>query len=92
MTIAEMNIDCALNHIETLRKHGAQVLGPDGCRTELNSFFYDTVKDRCWLNGIEAISFELFLPGIDDRMLIAIHADGRVDTGSEEAVMRCLDR
>ena len=47
MTIAEMNIACALNHIETLRKHGAQVTGPDGQRTELNSFFYDTAKDEC---------------------------------------------
>ena len=92
MTIAELNITCALSHIETLRKHGAQVIGPDGDRVELNSYFYDTVKDECWRNGCEAICHELFLPGIEDRLLIAIHKDGRVDTGSEEGVMRCLDR
>ena len=54
MTIAELNIACALSHIEALRKHGAQVTGPDGERVELNSYFYDTVKDRC-LNFNEAV-------------------------------------
>ena len=92
MTIAEINTSCALNHIETLRKHGAQVLGPDGQRVELNSFFYDRVKDACWLQNCSAICCELFLPGIEDRMLIAVHRDGRVDTGSEENIMRVLDR
>jgi len=92
MSIAEMNIACALNHIETLRKHGAQVLGPDGQRMELNSFFYDKAKDECWLNIYEAICYELFLPDIEDRLLIAIHKDGRVDTGSEKNVIMCLDR
>ena len=92
MTIAEMNIACALNHIETLRKHGAQVTGQDGQRTELNSFFYDTAKDECLLKGYEAICYELFLPGIEDRLMIAIHRDGRVDTGSEKNVIMCLER
>ena len=92
MTIAEMNIACALNHIETLRKHGAQVTGPDGQRTELNSFFYDTAKDECLLKGYEAICYELFLPGIEDRLLIASHRDGRIDTGSEKNVIMCLER
>ena len=91
MTIAELNIACALNHIETLRRHGAQVLGPDGRRTELNSFFYDSAKDECWLNNYEAICYELFLPGIDEPLLIAIHSDGRVDTGSAKNVIMCID-
>ena len=92
MTIAELNIACALNHIETLRKHGAQVLGPDGMRTEVNSFFYDCAKDECWLKGYNAICYDLFLPGIDEPMLIAIHRDGRVDTGSVKNVIMCLGR
>ena len=92
MTIAEINIACALNHIETLRKHGAQVLGPDGQRVELNSFFWGKAMDACMLGGCSAICYELFLPGIDDKLLIAIHRDGRVDSGSEENIMRVLDR
>ena len=92
MTIAEINIACALNHIETLRKHGAQVLGPDGQRVELNSFFWGKAMDACMLSGCSAICYELFLPGIDDKLLIAIHRDGRVDSGSEENIMRVLDR
>ena len=59
---------------------------------EKNSYFYDTVKDECWRSNCEAICYELFLPGIEDKLLIAIHKDGRVDTGSEENVLRCLDR
>lgn len=92
MTITEMNIACALNHIETLRRYGAQVPGPDGRRIELNSFFYDSAKDECWLKNYSAICYGLFLPDIDEPLLIAIHRDGRVDTGSVENVMRCLDR
>ena len=92
MTIAEINIACALNHIETLRKHGAQVLGPDGERVELNSFFWGKAMDACMMGDCSAICYELFLPGIDDKLLIAIHRDGRVDSGSEENIMRVLDR
>ena len=92
MTITEMNIACALNHIETLRRHGAQVLGPDGQRTELNSCFYDSAKDECWLKNYNAICYDLFLPEIEEALMIAIHRDGRVDTGSAENVIRCLDR
>ncbi len=92
MTIAEINIACALNHIETLRRHGAQVLGPDGKRVELNSFFWGKAMDACMLGNCNAVCYELFLAGIDDKLLIAIHRDGRVDSGSEESVMRCLDR
>ena len=45
MTIREMNIACAHSHIEMLRKHGAQVIGPDGQRTELSTGFYDTALE-----------------------------------------------
>ena len=92
MSIAEMNIACALNHIEMLRRHGAQVLDPDGKRVELNSFFWGKAMDAFMLGNCNAICYELFLPDIEDRLLIAIHKDGRVDTGSEKNVIMCLDR
>ena len=92
MTIAEMNIACAHTHIETLRKHGAHVTGPDGQRTDLSVGFYDAALAGCREGKYNAVCYELFLPGIDEPLLIAVHADGRVDTGSEKAVLRCLDR
>ena len=91
MTIAEMNIACALSYIDALRQSGAQVRLPDGTRSELNAFIYDGAKDECLLNGYDAICYELFLPGIDEPLMIAILNDGRVDAGSEESVIRRLD-
>ena len=44
------------------------------------------------LKGYNAICYGIFLPGIDEPMLIAIHRDGRVDTGSVKNVIMCLDR
>ena len=92
MTIAEINIACALNHIETLRRHGAQVTGPDGQRVELNSFFWGRAMDACMLGDCSAICYDLFLPGIEEPLLIAIHRDGRVDSGRAENGMRGRDR
>ena len=43
------------------------------------------------LGDCSAICYDLFLPGIEEPLLIAIHRDGRVDSGSAENVMRCLD-
>ncbi len=92
MPNADMNSACALNRMGALRGHRGQVLGPDGGCTELNSFFYDCAKDECWLKGYNTICYGLFLPGIGEPMLIAIHRDGRVDTGSVKNVIMCLDR
>ncbi len=91
MTITGMNIACAHTHVETLRRHGAQVTGPDGKRTDLSISFYDTALESCRQGKLNAVCYELFLPDIREPMLIAIHADGRVDTGSEKSVIYCLD-
>ncbi len=53
---------------------------------------YDKAKDECWLNNYEAICPEHFLPDVENRLLIALHKDGRVDTGSEKNVIMRLDR
>lgn len=77
-------------HLETLRRHGAQVLGPDGKRTELNSFFVGNVVNDCIRMGCNAITYDLFLPDIDEPMMIAIWRDGHIDSGSVEGICDCL--
>ncbi len=77
-------------HLETLRRHGAQVLGPDGKRTELNSFFVGNVINDCIRMGCNAISYDLFLPDIDEPMMIAIWRDGHIDSGSVKGIGDCL--
>ena len=78
-------------HIETLRRHGARVGGPEGS-VELNSFFYYNAIDQCNRIGANAITYRLILPGIDEEMAIAIHRDGHIDSGSLETVQQVLDR
>ncbi len=79
-------------HLETLRRHGAQVIGPDGKRTELNSFFVGNVVNDCIRMGCNAITYDLFLPDIDEPMMIAIWKTGHIDSGSADAILRVLDR
>ena len=77
-------------HLETLRRHGAQVLGSDGKRTELNSFFVGNVVNDCIRMGCNAITYDLFLPDIDEPMMIAIWRDGHIDSGSVKGICDCL--
>ncbi len=77
-------------HLESLRLHGAQVIGPDGKRTELNSFFVGNVVNDCIRMGCNAITYDLFLPGIDEPMMIAIWKDGHIDSGSVKGICDCL--
>ena len=78
------------HHLESLRRHGAQVTGPDGKRTELNSFFVGNVVNDCIRMGCNAITYNLFLPGIDEPMMIAIWKDGHIDSGSVKSICDCL--
>jgi len=76
-------------HLETLRRRGAQVIGPDGSRVELNSFFVGNVVNDCIRMGCNAITYDLFLPDIDEPMMIAIW-DGHIDSGSVKGICECL--
>ena len=77
-------------HLETLRRHGAQVLGPDGKRTELNSFFVGNDVNDCIRMNCNAITYDLFLPGIEEPMMVAIWRDGHIDSGSVKSICDCL--
>lgn len=77
-------------HLESLRKHGAQVIGPEGKRTELNSFFVGNVVNDCIRMGCNAITYDLFLPDIDEPLMIAIWRDGHIDSGNAKSICDCL--
>ena len=47
--------------------------------------------NECREKGFNAVCYELFLPEISDALLISIHRDGRVNTGSEKNVIVALD-
>ena len=91
MTNLDMNtLSPEQRHLESLRSHGAQVLGPDGKRTELNSFFVGNVVNECIRQNCTAMTFDLFLPDIDEPMMIAIWRDGHIDSGSVRRICDCL--
>ena len=48
----------------------------------------EPVKELVRLMGIPL----LIVPGVEEPMLLAIHRDGHVDSGSEKMVLACLDR
>ena len=77
-------------HLETLRSHGAQVTGPDGNRTELDSSFVESAVNSCIRMNCNAVTYDLFLPGIDEPMMIAIWRDGHIDSGSVRSICSCL--
>ena len=78
-------------HIESLRRHGAKILGSDGSRTELNSSFVENAISDCIRMNCLAMAFDLFLPDIDEPMMIAIWKDGHIDSGSAETIRNCLE-
>ena len=80
-----------LDHIESLSRHGAQIRTPDGLK-KVDGAFYQSAIDACNDSGANAICYELVLPGIEDEMMLAIHRDGHVDSGSKQSVLTCLDR
>ena len=90
MTIPETNTACSLRHIGVLATHGAEVQGPNG-RQKLGADFFLYVMNECREKGFNAVCYELFLPEISDALLISIHRDGRVNTGSEKNVIMALD-
>ena len=80
----------AKRHIETLISHGAK-LSADGERMSLTMEFYENAVKRCKKLKINAATFELVLPGIEEIMGLTIWSDGHADSGSMENIRRCLD-
>ena len=80
-----------IDHIESLSRHGAQIRTPDGLK-KLDGAFYQSAIDACTQAGANALCYELALPDIEDEMMLAIHRDGHVDSGSRHSVLACLDR
>ena len=79
-------------HLESLRRHGAQVLDSYGNHTELNSFFAGNAVNRCIELGCVAVAYDLFLPDIKEPMMIAFWKDGHIDSGSVQHICDCLAR
>lgn len=80
------NMTADQRHLESLRSHGAQVIGPDGNRTELNSFFVGNVINDCIRMNCNAMTFDLFLPDIDEPLAVCIWRDGHIDSGSMKSI------
>lgn len=85
----EERIEHELRHIERLRTHGAKVI-INGQPTEVNSYLWDTAQSECIRNGYQAVAYELRIPETEEKLLLAIYADGHVDSGSEKNVIFCM--
>ena len=77
-------------HIESLISHGAELVNEDG-RIPLTMDFYENAVKSCGKLKINAATFEIALPGIEERMGLTIWKDGHADSGSMETLQRCLD-
>ena len=80
----------AKRHIETLISQGAE-LSADGEKEPLTMDFYENAVRSCKKLKINAATFELVLPGIDETMGLTIWSDGHADSGTMENIRRCLD-
>ena len=85
-----MTNNTAKRHIETLISHGAE-LSADGERMPLTMDFYVKAVKSCKKLKINAATFELVLPGIDETMGLTIWSNGHADSGGMENIRRCLD-
>ena len=81
----------AQHHIETLARHGVRIGTPEAS-IELTLDFYHKAIEACKRMGCLAATYSLIVPGVEEPMLLAIHRDGHVDSGSEKMVLACLDR
>ena len=82
-----------LDHIATLKRHGAQLRNPDdGSLILLTEDFYRQAVEACQNGGYNAATYELVLQGIEDEMGLCIWKDGHVDSGSMRSICACLTR
>ena len=86
----EQRIAAERRHIDKLRKHGAKII-VDGQPTEIDSNLWDKAVNECLTKGFKAIAYELRIPETEDKLLLAVYADGHVDSGSEEIVLHCME-
>ena len=92
MTTTTNTMSANERHILTLIRHGAQIATPDNGRVALTLDFYRKAVEGCAAGGWNAVTYDLVLPGIDAPMMLAVHIDGHVDSGSVQSVCACLDR
>ena len=78
-----------LEHINSLRSHGAQIKTGDTL-IELTTAFYEKAVAGCREGGYNAVTYDLALPGIDEPMMLAVWKDGHVDSGSVKNIIACL--
>ena len=88
--MTNLNTDGA-RHIESLMHHGVTVIAEDGMTTELNMAFYAEALRSCRKGGALAITYSIRVPGVNELLALAVHADGRVDSGSAESILMCLE-
>lgn len=89
--------DANLRHLNSLIAHGAKIGCGEVCgqpiRIDLDEQFYDAhlhfIRNQ---PAITALTFDLFLPGIDEAFALTIWEDGHIDSGSKENMQRVLDR
>lgn len=86
---ASERITSELAHIDKLRRHGAKVV-INGELVEVNSYLWDNAMSECLIKGYKAVAYELRIPETEDKLLLAIYADGHVDSGSEKNVIYCM--
>ena len=79
-----------LEHINSLRNHGAQIKAGDTL-VELTTAFYEKAVAGCREGGYNAVTYDLVLPGIEDPMMLAVWKDGHVDSGSVKKIAVCLE-
>ena len=79
-------------HIKSLMKHGAKVKAREGLIPLTLGFYRETMQE-CRSKGCKVREFGLVLPDLEEfRFLLAIWADGHVDSGCEDTVRYCVDR
>ena len=86
----EERIATELAHIDKLRRHGAKII-VNGEPTEIESNLWDKAMGECLTKGFKAVAYELRIPETEAKLLLAIYADGHVDSGSEKNVLCCME-
>ena len=79
-----------LKHLYSLINHGAAIGKWDGTTETLTEGFYNEAVEHCKSGRCNAVTCNLLLPQIADPMMICIWKDGHIDSGSIEAISRCL--
>lgn len=82
----------AERHITSLSNNSVRIMNPDGTTEPVTMDFYHRALDYCKAEGCQAVTYEIELPGIDGEFMLAVWADGRVDSGSTNRIFECIAR